>query len=340
MEAARYLSAGVVVAAAAAVAIGFSPNPPRPPGRVVRGFLPLIAGNPADVQRVTRPALILAGGGPDVDAAMSYFGECAQAGDLVVLRATGGDSYNQYLLNLTAADSVETLIVASRQRAEDPYVLARLGQAEGVFLAGGDQAHYVTFWGRTPLATAIDEVAGRGTPLGGTSAGLAILGEWNFAALAGTVTSSQALADPFHPRVTLVRGVLRLPLLAGIITDSHFSNRDRMGRLVTFLARIVSDWHVPEARGIGIDEATALLIDGHGVATVVGRGAVYFLRTPGPPERCLPGQPLTFRLIGVQRAVAGQVFHLPTWHGEGLLTYTVSADEGILTSTQPGGRIY
>lgn len=336
----RLVGGGVVVGMAVTVTALLAATTPRGPGRVVRGFLPLIVGNPGDVQRATQPALVLAGGGPDVDAAMVFFGAAAGAGDLVVLRATGGGGYNQYLFDLTGADSVETLIVASRQRAEDPYVLARVNQAEGVFLAGGDQAQYVNYWGGTSLAAAIDGVTRRGAPVGGTSAGLAVLGEWAFAALEGTVTSSQALANPYDRRITLVRNMLRLPILASVITDSHFAARDRMGRLVTFLARIASDWGVEEVRGIGIDEGTALTVDENGAATVAGRGAVYFLRTPGPPERCLPGQPVTYRHIAVQRVTAGQVFDLPTWQGSGLLSYTISAEAGALTSTQVGGSIY
>lgn len=271
---------------------------------------------------------------------MRFFGERAGAGDLVVLRASGGGGYNQYLLDLTGADSVETLIVASRQRASDPYLLARVGQAEGVFLAGGDQADYVTFWGGTPLASAIDAVAARGGPLGGTSAGLAILGEWAFAALAGTVTSLQALSDPYHERVTLVRSVVHIPALAGVITDSHFAARDRMGRLIAFLARIATDSAASDVRGLGIDEATALLVDEQGAATVAGSGAVYLLRTAGPPERCVPGEPLTFHTVAVQRAVAGDAVDLPSWQGDGLASYTVTAEDGQLTSTQAGGRVY
>jgi|YNPBryunderm2012_1023409.scaffolds.fasta_scaffold01338_7 cyanophycinase len=335
----RQRAAGLILLALVGGVEGAAQEP-RATHRVVRGLWPLLVGNPADVQRPTRPILVLAGGGADVDAAMQALGEGAGAGDLVVLRATGGGGYNQYLLDLTGADSVETLIVAARRRAEDPYVLARVGQAEGVFLAGGDQADYVTFWGGTALTTTIDGVVARGAPLGGTSAGLAILGEWVFAALAGTITSSQALANPYHERVTLVRNVLHVPALAGVICDSHFAGRDRMGRLVTFLARLVADFGVQPARGLGIDEATALVVDENGLGTVVGRGAVYLLQSPGPPQRCLPGQGLTFRQVAVQRAVAGQAVHLPSWQGTGLASYTVTAEDGQLTSTQPGGRLY
>lgn len=328
--------AGLVLAAAVDIAA----EPPRAPRQVVRGLMPLLVGNPGDVRRPTRPALILAGGGVDVDATMRFFGERAEAGDLVVLRTSGGGGYNQYLLDLTGADSVETFVIASRRRAEDPYVLARVSQAEGVFVAGGDQADYVNFWGGTPLARAIDNVVARGAPLGGASAGLAILGEWVFAALAGTVTSAQALADPFDERVTLVHSLLHVPSLRGVITDSHFATRDRMGRLISFLARIAVETGDGAVRGIGIDEATALLVDEHGTGTVAGRGAAYFLHASAAPQRCVPGEPLTFHNVVVQKTVAGQVFDVRSWDGAGLTTYTVSAENGQLTSTQPGGWVY
>lgn len=329
------------LAALAALWMGTAASQPaRSPRRVVTGLVRFLAGNPADVARPTRFGLILAGGGTDVDAAMQFFGERAGAGDLVVLRAGGGAGYNQYLLTLTGADSVETLVVPSRQRAEDPYVLTRLRQAEGVFITGGDQADYVNFWGDTSLAGAIEDAVRRGAPLGGTSAGLAILGEWVFAALHGAVSSAEALADPYHPRVTLVRNVVRLPRLFGTITDSHFAARDRMGRLLAFLARLLTDEGMTEVRGVGVDEGTALLVDEAGLGVVVGRGAVYFLRPSGRPERCVPGEPLTFRGVSVQRAVTGQEFSLPTWSGAGVVIYTVSVEDGRLISTQAGGRIY
>jgi cyanophycinase-like exopeptidase len=45
---------------------------------------------------------------------------------------------------------------------------------------------------------------------------------------------------------------LPVPLLLGAITDSHFVSRDRMGRLIVFLARIIRDGWASQARGIGI----------------------------------------------------------------------------------------
>jgi cyanophycinase-like exopeptidase len=129
-----------------------------------------------------------------------------------------------------------------------------------------------------------------------------------------------------------------LPNLDGIITDSHFSKRDRLGRLVGFLARIAQVDGA--AKGIGIDERTAVLLEPDGSAKVVGEGAAYFLRGSGKPEICASGLPLTFEDIAVYRVPAGGKFHLRSWTGEDGIAYRVSARSGVLSSTKEGGSIY
>jgi cyanophycinase-like exopeptidase len=155
------------------------------------------------------------------------------------------------------------------------------------------------------------------------------------------VKSSDALSNPFHERVTLTRDFLHVPLFNGKITDSHFVARDRMGRLIAFLARIVTDGWSGAPFGIGIDEKTAVLVDAGGSARVTGAGAAYFLRTPGPPEQCIPNAALTYRNILVYRltAAAGR-FNLNSWTGSGGLEYTLSAESGVLKSSLAGNQIY
>ena len=69
----------------------------------------------------------------------------------------------------------------------------------------------------------------------------------------GDLTSRQTLSDPFAPRVALVRDFLALPNLRDVVIDSHFVQKDRMGRLVGFLGRIAREGWAGEARGIGIE---------------------------------------------------------------------------------------
>jgi cyanophycinase len=162
----------------------------------------------------------------------------------------------------------------------------------------------------------------------------------NADALNGSITSAQALANPFDRRLTLGRDFLAIPRLAGVITYSHFVERDRMGRFVAFLARIVQDGRAPKARGIAIDSQTAVL-DEAGAATVVGSGTAYFLQTPlGLPQACQPKTPLTFRDLTVYRVDAGGNFNIPTWASHGGTAYQISSDAGVLTTTQASGGVY
>jgi cyanophycinase len=280
------------------------------------------------------------GGGTDVDEAMRWLIARSGGGDILVLRATGTGAYNPYIAGLAPVNSAATLILRAREAAADPFVLDKIQRAEAIFLAGGDQSDYVRMWKDTPLEDAIRAAAGRGVPVGGTSAGLAVMGQFVYAAINSSADSATVLADPFHASVTLERGFLELPGLEGLITDSHFVTRDRMGRLVTFLARLIQDGWAAEGRGIGVDERTAVLVDGGGQATIAGNGAAYFFRATERPRACQPVVALQFDAVRVYRVAGPATFDLRAWKGTGGADYTVSAAGGTLSSSQAGGSPY
>ena len=116
--------------------------------------------------------------------------------------------------------------------------------------------------------------------------------------------------------------------MEGFLTDTHFSQRDRMGRLVTFMARAHQDGH--PVRGLGVDERTAVLLqpDGHGI--VVGENAALFVTAPGPAQVCQPGQPLTYENLQVQRLQAGETFDFTTGQADGSPTTSLSVEAGVL----------
>ncbi len=297
-----------------------------------------LSGNAADVQRPTSGGVLMAGGGKDVDEAFRWFLRKSGGGDVVILRASGSDGYNQYIRGLGPVDSVESIVIRSRTAASDPSVIDKVRKAEAIFFAGGDQWNYIRFWKGTPLDAAIHDAVKRGVPIGGTSAGLAIQGQYSFSAEMDTITSPQALADPFDPHLTLESSFLRLPHLEGIITDSHFSKRDRFGRLVAFLARIAQD--TGSAKGVGIDERTAVLLEPDGSATIAGEGSAYFVSANKKPEVCAPGKPITFEDLSVYRVPAGGKFNFQTWSGQGGQSYRVSARSGALFSSKDSGSFY
>src|SRR5262249_29492818 len=159
-------------------------------------------------------------------------------------------------------NSVATLVIPSREAAQEKKVAEIVGQAEAIFIAGGDQSRYVNFWKGTPVQDAINAHIAAGKPIGGTSAGLAVLGEFVYGCLKdkpddADLASPQVLADPYTERVTVVRDFLKNSELDNILTDSHFAKRDRMGRSLGFLARIVADGWSKAPREIAIDEKSA-----------------------------------------------------------------------------------
>src|SRR5262252_10301089 len=101
------------------------------------------AGNPNDVQTKAQAGFALMGGGDDLDEAFRWMCERAGGGDFVVLRASGDEDYNPYIQGLCKLNSVATIILKSREAAKDPFVAEAIRHAEAVFIAGGDQAHYI-----------------------------------------------------------------------------------------------------------------------------------------------------------------------------------------------------
>ncbi len=287
------------------------------------------------------PSLVLMGGGPDVDEAFKWMINKSGGGNFVVIRATGTDAYNPYIYGMGGISSVETIIIPSHDAANDPFVLSRIKGAEALFIAGGDQSDYINFWQGTPVETAIQDLASKNIPIGGTSAGLAVMGQYAFTALRGTITSPTALSNPYDKTLTLGRDFLTLPDMSSLITDAHLDSRDRMGRLVTFMARVVNDGWTNMAHGVGLDVETALLVD-NGIASRAGVGSAYFLKTVGVPEVCKPKTPLTYRNLGIQRLSGSGTFDMRNWasYGGGTVDYSISAINGVLYSTQAGGAIY
>lgn len=116
-----------------------------------------ITGNDHDADvKPTGPGLVLMGGGTDVDEAFAWWGDIIAGGDVVVIRTSGADGYNDYLYGFGNADSVETMLVTA-EFADDPYVSWTLRHAEAIVLAGGDQASYLQSWMGTGVQQGIGQ---------------------------------------------------------------------------------------------------------------------------------------------------------------------------------------
>jgi cyanophycinase-like exopeptidase len=293
------------------------------------------------------------GGASEDDNAMKWFLQQANGGDVLILRTSGSDGYNSYFysgLGITV-NSVETIVCNTAAASSDPYILQKIQQAEAIWFAGGNQWTYVSYWRNTPIEEQINQaVTQRNSVIGGTSAGMAIQGKYYFSAQNGTVTSSAALGNPFNSQMTVdSTHFIENSALSNVITDTHFDNPDRKGRLMTFLARISTDYG-QFAKAIACDEYTAVCIDTNGIARVFGGfptydDNAYFIQSncelESPlPENCTPGNPLTWDLGGLALKVyqikgdaAGtKTFDLNDWQtGVGGTWYNWSASNGVFT---------
>ncbi len=291
-------------------------------------------GNAQDVTTPTTPAYALMGGGSDQDEAFKFLCDHSGGGDFLILTASGDDAYNPYIQKLCHQNSVATLRVPNAEAANDPHTADLIRHAEALFITGGDQANYVNYWKPSPMRDAIQDLIRHGVPIGGTSAGLAILGEFDFAALHDTAYSEETLKNPYNEGVTIDHGFLSVPHLENVITDTHFKKRDRLGRTLGFMARILQDGEAKDIRSIAVDEKSVVLLNADGSARVIGQGTgAYFYHPTAPPEVCKPGVPLTFMGINVYHVPTGGTFNLVTWSGEGGQAYTLNVENGEIRSS-------
>jgi cyanophycinase len=323
---------GVVVMATAAFA---QDAPPPKPTSTGTGYVEysLAASAPKQTHE-PRFGVVMLGGHGDVDEATAFFCEHSGGGKIVILRASGDDDYNQEFHEKCPANSTTTIVFSSREASEQPWVIQQLHEAHAIFIAGGDQSNYIKFWKGTSVQKEINAAIARGVPIAGISAGLAVEGEFIFASMIDTVTTEQALANPYDIHVTLEKDFLDIPQLRGVITDSHYSARNRMGRSVVFAARIVQDGWAKQVHVMGIDETTAVLVEADSTARVVGKGAAHiFALDAHAIITCVAGKPLAAWRITGYRAAAGATLNLKTWTAAPSSGFAVDVYDGSLRMT-------
>ena len=150
----------------------------------------------------------------------------------------------------------------SRDQSNQPSRAQQLYEADGIFMTGGDQKRLVETLGNTQIHKAMQHAfRENGACIGGTSAGASAMAYHMLAD--GT---SEKLPDKHTARLDT-----GLAFLQQVTIDQHFSQRQRLARLLSVIAQ-----H-PELIGVGIDEDTALIITKKGSVEVIGSGAVTLL---------------------------------------------------------------
>lgn len=187
-----------------------------------------------------------------------------QARLLVLTAATSepqrvGSLYRQVFSRLGAAE-VGVLDISERLQAEDPMLVRLVDNCSGVFFTGGDQLRITSLIGGTALFHALGAAYRRGAVIAGTSAGASVMSST-------MIIGGGEDKEPVAGGVRLAPG---LNLISDVVIDQHFAQRGRLGRLLAAVAQN------PYVLGIGIDENTAMVVDGPGFR-VIGSGTVAIL---------------------------------------------------------------
>lgn len=255
----------------------------------------------------TGGTLVLIGGAcePEGEALGAFLrlSNALDGGKIVGITTASQDPANsarQWMADFERAGAthVEIPIVDRRDRAQDRRIVRMIQEADGIFFGGGDQVHLVATVGGSRLDRAVREAYGNGAVICGTSAGAAALTE---TILAGGEPDEYGQMQDLH----LGPGFGLLGFRAMI--DTHFTQRRRLQRLFMVIAQN------PELLGLGIDEDTALVVQGH-LGEVVGRGSVTFVDGRGVrfdnADECMSGNPLTLSYLRVGIVGAGYTLNL------------------------------
>ncbi len=258
----------------------------------------------------TSPGLLLMGGGDRNHEALRWFTKKAGGGHIVVLRTSQGGEIGQELFKqLGGIVSAETFVFHDRDAASDPAILARIKRADGILIAGDDQARYVNYWRGTPLSEVLETHVRDGKPLAGSSAGLAILDKYVYSAMGADSQSSRHALVNSLGRDVIEAGFLHLNQLKGVITAPHFSAPDRLGRLIAFVAE-AEQMAGHQFIGLGVDEGAALAVDADGTArlyaTTEGTGARVILSAEQE------GQSTRFARVKIVGIGPDSILHLPS----------------------------
>lgn len=319
-------------------------------------------GGQPDQLHTGQKMYLLAGGGDSdqfAEAAAKFFTEGSSRSDVVLvgqgveLKDWAEQVYSEFTQG--EARSVTSLSITTRDQANDPRIASILRGADALWFGGGAQSYYQNVWRGTRTFTEIAVAAASSTAIGGTSAGLAILGQYAYVDLPwDSVKSRYATLEPHNYRVNVVRqewgqlpfaGLSNSPSdpLYGIVTDTHFAVRDRMGRLLAFATKP----RPTTLFGLGVEESSAVLVESAGndwLWSVYGEGSAYFV-APGvgaAAARYTDGGRLTYGPVAVHKleptGAAG--VRLLSAIKAATPSYHVQSYAGIAFSTDNGGSMY
>jgi cyanophycinase len=162
-------------------------------------------------------------------------------------------------------DNIDTLDIRIRDDGFQRDNIDKIKQAGLVFFTGGDQLRITSQMGDTPVYSTMQDRYHKGLHVVGTSAGAAVM--------PATMLISGNGDESYH--VDTLGMAPGLSLIEGVVIDSHFAERGRIGRLIGAVTQN------PANIGLGIDENTAIVVENDEEFRVIGEGAVYVVDGSG-----------------------------------------------------------
>ena len=258
-------------------------------------------------------SVLLVGGGSEnyndwSDAPYRWLVQHAPNGHILVLHYSTASTFLPAYFQWLGATSATNLIIPSAATANDTNTANAILACDGIFLRGGDQWQYISLWRGTLAETALRQVFQRGGVIGGTSAGMAVLSQVIFDARNTSVDPRDALRDPLSSGITFTENFLGF--VPGVLGDTHFFERGRLGRLMAMLS-VYRERNGRWITGVGVDYSTALAIDTSGDARVMGAGTVTVLRaSAGTTYSIAPGDPLSMSNLQMDMLTPGYRINL------------------------------
>ncbi len=199
--------------------------------------------------------------------------------------------------------SIYGINIYNREQADDNNNVDNIMKADCIFFVGGDQLRISSILGGTRVHDAVLKSLNIGKIIAGTSAGASMMSHV-------MVVEGK---DDEAPRKCTLKMAPGMGMLQGVIIDQHFNQRGRIGRLLAAVAQN------PAIIGIGIDEDTAVIVDGDlkfsvagsGVVTVVDGRNIAFTNI----SEQYPDEPLAITNVKIHVFPEGYGFNLNTKQG-------------------------
>ncbi len=296
------------------------------------GYLRFWDGDLSYAEKRPRYGIVLNGGG-DYRFGFAEFMKRCDHGNIVIINAAETNIDGSYIESSWLYDgfimvdeklhSLEHFGIKTKEAAFDAYLIGRVCMSDGIIFGSGDQFKYLQRWKNTPLEQAINNHVAIGKPIYGTSAGVAIASQFVYTGENDSISSSQAFRDPYYnPTYKYIEGNFHaFTPLKGYICDTHFSERDRLGRLLSFIARIIENDSKKEIDnfegqnwsntfGLGVNENGAIIINQDGSTTIEGAGAFVIIPKDKRDLNCKPYEDLIASTFNYIKLTEGKNFNL------------------------------